>query len=331
MRRADVRELLQDVGVGLQAGRWTLIFRQEGDAIVDHIISEDPAVGIPCGLRRIKAKHVGKCALLVDRGNRFLRRIAAGMPHQMHELVKPSLAVVHGFARVVFLLSVIGVEEAANARMARAINVKQLAVASYAAPSPDVNFGLGIKFTRRQLDHSRKHVRFRIGVHAGPWRFAADMGLGEVPFAARVEQVLDSVEVEKERIAAAPGEKSVGARLDDIRFGSEGDFGVRDYPPPYRFVRARLQARRHEYVNGLPPVLRLREHIAKRDVREVIAVVINVEAIDCVGMKCVRIWICIEDDHGSVLVSGRLERVQVAKVEPLIAERRAEAQSSEMV
>jgi len=331
MRRADVRELLQDVGVGLQACRWTLIFRQEGDAVVDHVISEDPTVGILCRLRWIEAKHVGKCALVVNRRNRFLTRVVARMPHQMHELVKPSLAVVDGLARVVVLLGVIGVEEAANARMSRAIDVKQLSVASYAAPSPDVNLGLGTKFTRRQLDHSRKHVRFRIRIHAGPWRLAADMGLREVSFAAGIEEVLDSVEVEKERVAAASGKKSVGARLDHIRFGSEGDFGVSDYLPPYRFVRARLQARRHEYVNGLPPILRLREHIAERDVREVIGVVINVEAIDCVGMKCVRIWISIEDDHGSVLVGGRLERVQVAKVEPLIAERRAEAESSEMV
>jgi hypothetical protein len=37
------------------------------------------------------------------------------------------------------------------------------------------------------------------------------MRLGEVPFAARVEQVLDSVEVEKEGIAAAASEKGLGA------------------------------------------------------------------------------------------------------------------------
>src|ERR1700730_8634804 len=133
------------------------------------------------------------------------------------------------------------------------------------------------------------------------------MRLGEVPFAPDVEQVLDSVEVEKERVAAAAGEESIGARPDDIRLGAEGDLGVGDYLRPYRFVRPRLRARRHEYVNGLPAVPRLRERRADRDVREVIAVVINVEALDCVGMKCVRIGISIEDDHGSVLVSGRLE------------------------
>src|SRR5262249_319963 len=146
-----------------------------------------------------------------------------------------------------------------------------------------------------------------------------------------VEQVLHSVEVEEERVAAAAGEKSAGARLDDIRLGGEGDLGVGDYLRPDRFGRARLRARRREYANGLPVVLRLREHIAERDVRQIIAVGIDVEAIDCVGMKCVRVGICIEDDHGSALVSGRLECVQVTEVESLLAGRRAEPESGEMV
>ena len=54
MRRAYVRELLQDVGVGLEAGGRTLILRQESDAVIDHVVSEDPAVGILCGLRRVE-------------------------------------------------------------------------------------------------------------------------------------------------------------------------------------------------------------------------------------------------------------------------------------
>src|SRR5215831_20244807 len=101
------------------------------------------------------------------------------MPHEMHELVEPSLAVVDRLARVVFLLGVVGVEEAANARMAPAIDVKQLAVASKTAPPPDVDLGLGIEFTRRQFDHRRAHVRLRIRIHPGPWRLAAEMRLGE--------------------------------------------------------------------------------------------------------------------------------------------------------
>jgi hypothetical protein len=48
-------------------------------------------------------------------------------------------------------------------------------------------------------------------------------------------------------------------------------------------------------------------------------------------MKRIRIGICIEDDRGSVLVGRLLECVQVAEVEPLIAQRRAETESGEMV
>src|SRR5262249_8460545 len=228
-------------------------------------------------------------------------------------------------------LTGVGVEEAADARMARAIDVKQLAVASYTAPPPDVDLGLGVEFTRRQLDRRRKHVRLRIRIYAGPWRLVAEMRLGEVPVAPDIEKGLDAVEVEKERCAAAAGVKSVEARLEHILLGAEGDLGVGNDLRPYRFGRARLRARRPEYVNGLPAVLRLREHIAERDVSQVIAVGIDVDAIDCVGMKRVRIGICVEDDHGSVLVGGRLECVQVAEVEPLIAQRRAETESSEMV
>ena len=87
MRRAHVRELLKDVSVGPEAGGWTLIFRQEGDPVVDHVISEDPAVGILGGFRWVETQHVGKCPLLVDRSNRFLWRVIAGMSHEVHELV----------------------------------------------------------------------------------------------------------------------------------------------------------------------------------------------------------------------------------------------------
>ena len=55
VRRADVRELLQDIGVRLEACRRTLILRQEGKAVIDHVVREDPAIGIFGGLRRIEA------------------------------------------------------------------------------------------------------------------------------------------------------------------------------------------------------------------------------------------------------------------------------------
>ena len=116
-----------------------------------------------------------------------------------------------------------------------------------------------------------------------------------------IEQILDSVEVEKESVAAAAGEERVGARLDDVGLGAEGDLGVGDDLRPDSFGRARFRAFRHEYVDGLLAVLRLRKHVADRDVRQAIAVVVDVEAVDGVGMERVGIRICVEDDHGSSL------------------------------
>src|SRR6516165_3127155 len=54
MRRPQVWKLLEDVGVRLEARGGTLIFRQEGQAVIDHIVSEDPAVRIFCWFRWIK-------------------------------------------------------------------------------------------------------------------------------------------------------------------------------------------------------------------------------------------------------------------------------------
>src|SRR6202167_5786661 len=140
--------------------------------------------------------------------------------------------------------------------MAGAISVNQLAVLAHTAPSPDVNHGFGIEFLRRQLDHRRKHVGFRIRIDSGPGRLAAEMRFGEVPLAAGIEQVLDSVVVEKERVAAAAGEEGIGARVDDIGLGAEGYFGVGDNLRPYGFHGTRFFALGHEYTDRLLAILR---------------------------------------------------------------------------
>ena len=80
MRRAQVRENPEDVGVGLEARGRTLVFGEESEAVIDYVVGEDPAVRIFRGLRRIETEHVGKRALRVDRGDRFLARVVAGMP-----------------------------------------------------------------------------------------------------------------------------------------------------------------------------------------------------------------------------------------------------------
>ena len=87
----------------------------------------------------------------------------------------------------------------------------------------------------------------------------------------------------------------------------------------------------HEDADRLLAVLWLREHVAERDVRQAVAVVVDVEAVDGIGMEGVGSRVCIENDHSPRRISGRLECVEVAEVESLIPERRAETESGEMV
>ena len=157
------------------------------------------------------------------------------------------------------------------------------------------------------------------------------MGCGEISAARGIEEILDSVEVEKESVAASTGEERVGAGLDDVGFDAEGDLGIGDDLRPNSFDRAGFRAFCHEDVDGLHTVLRWREHVTDRDVSQAVSVVINVEAVDGVRMERVGSRVCIEDDHSPRRVSGRLERVEVAEVESLVLERGAEIESSKMV
>ena len=196
---------------------------------------------------------------------------------------------------------------------------------------PQIRILAGTEFGPRQLDHRRENVGFGVGIHAGPWRLAAQVRRGEVSAAAGVEQILDAVKIEEERIAAAAGEERNIAGLDDVGLGPEGHLGIADNLRPDSFGGAGFRAFCHEDADSLLAVLRLREHVAERDVGQAVAVVVDVEAVDGVGMKRVGLGIGIEDDHGPRGIRGRLERVEVAEVESLVAERRSETESGEMV
>src|SRR5208282_6557053 len=106
--------------------------------------------------------------------------------------------------------------------------------------------------------------------HAGPWRFGAEVRCSEVSAAPGIEQILDSVEVEKEGVAPTAGEERVGAGLDDVGFGAEGDLGVGDDLLPDSFDRAGFRAFCYKDVYGLLTVLQRGEHVTDRDVRQAI-------------------------------------------------------------
>ena len=71
MRGAEVGKLLENVGVRFQTAGRAFALGQEREAVVDHVVSKDPAIGILRRFRRIETQHVGQCALLVDLRNRF--------------------------------------------------------------------------------------------------------------------------------------------------------------------------------------------------------------------------------------------------------------------
>src|SRR5271154_498530 len=63
MRRAQVREFPEYIGVRLETGRRDVSLRKKGEAGIDDVVSEDAAVGVLRGLRRIEGQHVGQNAL----------------------------------------------------------------------------------------------------------------------------------------------------------------------------------------------------------------------------------------------------------------------------
>src|SRR6478736_8752690 len=128
-----------------------------------------------------------------------------------------------------------------------------------------------------------------------------------------------------------PAKNVILPAFDDVGLGAEGHLGIADDLRPDSFRGAGFRAFCHEDADRLLAVLRLREHVAERDVGQAVAVVVDVEAVDGVGMQRVGLGIGIEDDHGPRGIRGRLERIEVAEVESLVAERRSETESGEMV
>ena len=101
-------------------------------------VNERP-LGYLRGLRRIEVQHVGQHAVRVDGGDRLLASVVASVTHQVDELFRPPRAVVDRLAGVVLLLGLVGVEEAADRRVAGAIDVVRAAVLAHAAAAPDAD------------------------------------------------------------------------------------------------------------------------------------------------------------------------------------------------
>jgi hypothetical protein len=66
MRGAEVRKVLENVGVRIQAAGRAFALGQEREAVIDHVVGEDAAIGILRKLRRIEIQYVGQCSLVTE-------------------------------------------------------------------------------------------------------------------------------------------------------------------------------------------------------------------------------------------------------------------------
>jgi len=123
------------------------------------------------------------------------------------------------------------------------------------------------------------------------------MRCGEVPSAGDVEQALDAVEVEEERVTAGPGEERDGIRLGDDWRCPAGDFDRLEDPLADRLSRLGFAVVGQEDVDGLAAVDRLGEDEAERDVVAQIAVVVDRQPVDRTGMQRIGIRIGVQDQH----------------------------------
>jgi hypothetical protein len=90
--------------VRLEAIGGNFALGEEGEAVIDHIVAKNAAIGVFRGLGRIEAQHIGQDPILIDRGDCFLAGVIAGMPHQVDELIEPALAIVNRLAETLELL-----------------------------------------------------------------------------------------------------------------------------------------------------------------------------------------------------------------------------------
>src|SRR5882757_4793146 len=103
VRRPEIRELTERVGVRTQSARWAVALGEKPEPVVDHVVGEHAAIRVLRGLRRVVGEHVGQGALLVDRRDGLVPRVTPGVAEQVDEHVDPPLAIPNRIGGVVLL------------------------------------------------------------------------------------------------------------------------------------------------------------------------------------------------------------------------------------
>ena len=193
--------------------------------------------------------------------------------------------------------------------------------------------GLAPSSACRQLQHDPEGVVGGKGVVPGPRKRIHFLELGEVPAPLPGECCQHSGEVDEERVAARAGEEGIGPGRDDIWLRSEGHLRVAHDRLPNDLGLASLLPGCHVDRCSLPAVLGLAEHHAEGDVGVGVPVVVDVDAVDGVGVKRRRYpeRVGVEDQHCPRRVGGRLEGKEVGEVEARILGWRSEPQAGEVV
>jgi hypothetical protein len=157
--------------------------------------------------------------------------------------------------------------------------------------------------------------------------------VGEVFAPLPVERRQHSGEVHEERVAAPSGEEGIGPGQDDFWLRSEGHLGVAHDRLPNDLSLTSLLSGCHVDSRSLPAVLGLAEHHADCDVGDSVPVVVDVDAVDGVGVKRWRYPECVdvEDQHCPRRVRGRLEGKEVGDVQARIFGWRSEPQPGEVI
>ena len=95
MRCAEVRKLLEQIGVRLKPVGRNLPLGDEGQAMRYDVVGQNATVRIPGGFRGVVSHHVRQELLRVDRGDGFFPGVISSVAQHMNELIEEALPVVN--------------------------------------------------------------------------------------------------------------------------------------------------------------------------------------------------------------------------------------------
>ena len=225
-------------------------------------------------------------------------RVAACVPHQVDEHADPAFPVVHRLAALYSsLVSSVLKKLLTDGCPARSTCSSSPSRRTLQRPQIRMS-GSAPRQRGRHLEHHRAHVGRRVGIDSGPRRFGAGW-VSAVKFR--------SPEVSNRFLTPSKSKKkaSLRAPAKNVKLPDVGR-RRRCRTTPRRRRRScsptasgslGLVAGGQVDVDGLAAVLRLGEHEAERDVVAEVAVVVDPDPVDRIGVQEVGLRVGVEDQH----------------------------------